>query len=211
MTTRDALLALGADQLSLWERFLASVGAEPEAIAHIGDSSVDLPAEIDNHSWLERFYHSSNEGMKGRLTCMRIHSGHPIGPPLRLVTIEPPWFENAVNSSCIPTGSYLCTKEETEKDIGGFRFWYLVHDVPGRSEILLHPGNWAGNEVGNYSDSRGCILPGQAHASLRPPGGATCQEAVAESRDACVQLQTYFESEPFTLHISGFGTLNESG
>lgn len=74
----------------------------------------------------------------------RLHAG-----PLSLWTIERPWLDNKRNESCIPDGEY---------ELSHFRHaaWgdaWLLHDVPNRSEILIHPANYA-------HELRGCIAPG---------------------------------------------------
>lgn len=64
-------------------------------------------------------------------------------------SLELPWRDNKVEVSCIPTGTYQVVKHISPKF--GKCFW--VKNVPGRSEILIHRGNF-------YSDILGCILPG---------------------------------------------------
>jgi len=66
------------------------------------------------------------------------------------VTLEPDWKGNKRNISCIPTGSYLCQRTQSWR----FGKAFLVREVPGRSNILLHKGNWIRN-------TRGCILLGR--------------------------------------------------
>ena len=64
-------------------------------------------------------------------------------------TLELPWRDNARNDSCIPPGVYRLTKASSPR----FAECFYVHDVPGRSGILIHPGNV-------LADTKGCILPG---------------------------------------------------
>ena len=64
-------------------------------------------------------------------------------------TIEPAWKDNQQNISCIPPGTYEVVKHLSPNF--GRTFWLL--DVPGRSEILIHVGNFRKN-------TRGCILVG---------------------------------------------------
>lgn len=64
-------------------------------------------------------------------------------------TIELPWKDNARNISCIPDGCYLLEIWYTDR----FKHHLVVKDVPGRSEILIHPANNALKEL------RGCIAP----------------------------------------------------
>ncbi len=64
-------------------------------------------------------------------------------------TIELPWRDNKRNGSCIPEGRYRLGLYPSRK----FGMRLLVHDVQGRSGILLHAANDA------TKDLRGCIAP----------------------------------------------------
>lgn len=64
-------------------------------------------------------------------------------------TCERPWRNNKVGDSCIPEGTYECTNRTSKK----YKNHWLVNNVPGRSYILIHPGN-------HINHTRGCILPG---------------------------------------------------
>lgn len=68
-------------------------------------------------------------------------------PPL--VTLEPPWRNNAPKLSSIPLGTYLCQRVNSPK----FGDTFEVTDVEGRENILFHTGNWV-------KDTEGCILLG---------------------------------------------------
>ena len=63
-------------------------------------------------------------------------------------TTELPWRHNARNVSCIPWGAYKLGWENSPK----FGRRLHVLDVPERSHILLHAGNWQRNTLG-------CIMP----------------------------------------------------
>jgi len=65
-------------------------------------------------------------------------------------SLELPWLDNQRNISCIPTGTYKARKHYSPKF--GKCLW--LQDVPNRSEILIHSGNF-------YSDILGCILIGK--------------------------------------------------
>lgn len=68
----------------------------------------------------------------------------------QVFTLEEPWRDNQPNVSCIPEGSYRCIIAWSN------RFQRLMPrllDVPGRSGILIHPGN-------TLKDTSGCILVG---------------------------------------------------
>src|SRR5690554_544433 len=62
--------------------------------------------------------------------------------------LELPWKNNARRISCIPTGRYEAIKHRSPRF--GQSFWLL--NVPNRSEILIHSGNF-------HTDTLGCILP----------------------------------------------------
>lgn len=66
------------------------------------------------------------------------------------LTLELPWANNEPNKSCIPKGEYLC-KKVISPHRGEV---YQVMDVPNRTAILIHKGNWT-------TDSLGCILVGE--------------------------------------------------
>ena len=59
-------------------------------------------------------------------------------------------------NKAIPTGQYICKPIESPKFGGTFQ----VQDVPGRSNILFHPGN-------TVEDTAGCVLIGESFGKLR--------------------------------------------
>ena len=63
-------------------------------------------------------------------------------------TVERPWKDNIVNVSCIPKGTYLC---KNNHDSPKFGKTISVKNVVGRTDILMHVGNFV-------EDSLGCIL-----------------------------------------------------
>ena len=71
-------------------------------------------------------------------------------------TLEPPDNENAANISSIPAQQYAVTPYASVK----YPRHYQVLGVPGRSKILIHPGN-------TTADTAGCILLGQTIGKLR--------------------------------------------
>lgn len=74
-------------------------------------------------------------------------------------TLELPWKNNERQISCIPKGLYTAKKHSSPKF--GQSFW--LQNVPGRSEILVHPGNYT-------SQILGCILPGDRHSDINGDG-----------------------------------------
>ena len=94
------------------------------------------------------------------------------GRPICL-TLEDPWLDNERNISCIPSGVYYCVSFISTR----FGKTYYVEDVPSRSGIIFHSGNWAGvpgvSKGKEAGDTQGCILPGSRFGRLRWRGGAT--------------------------------------
>jgi hypothetical protein len=72
-------------------------------------------------------------------------------------TLELPWKDNQHNISCIPEGEYMVLKMPPTAKRKYQYFW--VQDVPDRSSILFHPGNYT-------HDILGCILPGESFADM---------------------------------------------
>lgn len=108
-------------------------------------------------------------------------------------TLELPWRNNRPGMSCIPRGAYDCVWRVSPK----FGPCYHILDVPGRSNILFHHGNYAGDKLkGLRTDSLGCILLGNKHGVL---GG---QKAVTGSRAARTAFETRLDKSPFLLTIS---------
>lgn len=70
-------------------------------------------------------------------------------------TLELPWKKNQRNSSCIPSGTYRVKKRYSAK----YKHHYHILNVPNRSYILIHHGNF-------YTDIRGCILVGKSFADM---------------------------------------------
>jgi len=157
---------------------------------------LDQLREVPNAALLER-RRTGPEGTFGVLTVKAVGR-----EPMQFATAELPWKGNERNVSCIPAGQYLCEFGPTGKTVGGMSSWYHVRDVSGRSGILIHVGNWAGDKsAGYHTDSEGCILAGLSFGKLPPPGHSVPQQCVLHSRDACTQLHDYFEPAPFMLEI----------
>ena len=111
-----------------------------------------------------------------------------------LVSAEPPWKDNRENLSCIPPGTYECEINHSPH----FGLCPEVLNVPGRTHVRMHAGNWAGDvELGRRSDSEACILPGMKRGILRPQG-LPPQPAVLESGKALGEvMRAVCEGEPF--------------
>ena len=82
----------------------------------------------------------------GRIICM-------------LKTLELPWKNNQRRVSCIPEGTYNVKVHQSPKF--GWCLW--IQDVPGRSEILIHVGNYTRQILG-------CVLSGVMHDDIDNDG-----------------------------------------
>lgn len=111
-----------------------------------------------------------------------------------LYTCEEEARGNQPRVSCIPAGTYTCKRRRSEKfnmDV------YEVENVPGRSAILIHPGN-------TTEDTEGCILPGLSIGVLDIPDDAGNTEprlSVLSSRIAFARLLRA-GGDSFTLTIT---------
>lgn len=73
-----------------------------------------------------------------------------VGTSLLFHTMEDDWADNVRGQSCIPAGTYTLVRTTFHKhDLPTFE----VTGVPGRSRILIHPGN-------TEEDVEGCIALG---------------------------------------------------
>lgn len=97
-----------------------------------------------------------------------------------LHTLELNWKDNQQNISCIPTGEYHCEIVHSPK----FGKVYEVKNVPGRTHILIHIGNWV-------KDTNGCILVGLSRS----------ETMIKNSADALGQLLNEMKNKPFKLEI----------
>ena len=106
--------------------------------------------------------------------------------------LELPWRDNLQRRSCIPEGDYTCQIVRSPR----FGRVYHVTGVPGRSAVLIHSGNFAGNiDLGFKSHVEGCILLGEKVGTLDK------QRAVLVSRPAVTRFMRALEEKPFTLEI----------
>jgi hypothetical protein len=102
---------------------------------------------MDNLIRLDRAYLPDGSGTLG---CWQIDQA-------RFHTLERPWFGNSRNTSCIPEGVYVMglrrstVVERTSN--GAYSRGWEIQDVPGRSFIMCHVGNYVRN-------SEGCVLIG---------------------------------------------------
>jgi hypothetical protein len=74
-------------------------------------------------------------------------------------SLELPWKDNQRSVSCIPEDIYKVRKRLADESGSRDYDHFMVMDVPNRSYILWHAGNF-------YWDIEGCILMGQAHIDI---------------------------------------------
>ena len=126
-----------------------------------------------------------------KVTLTRYETG-PEGTYSNLVTdsgyqcygMELPWNDNRVDESCIPDGVYNCVMGESPK----FGNVFGIKDVPGRSDILIHPANWTRQLLG-------CVALGRAVGLVLGIKG------LMSSRDAIDGFVNDMDRGPFALTI----------
>lgn len=107
-------------------------------------------------------------------------------------TLELPWRDNRRSISCVPTGEYVVKIYQSPR----FGTVYHLQNVEGRTYILFHSGNYAGDRSkGLKTHSEGCILFGKSR------GWIGNQRAVLNSRLAQREFQRLMNSENFKLVI----------
>ncbi len=107
-------------------------------------------------------------------------------------TLELPWRENFRSVSCIPAGEYDVKIRISPK----YGEIYWVTEVPGRSFILIHSGNWAGDTSKGYKTHvNGCILLGKQRGILAG------QWAVLNSRITVRRFMQEMNNNPFKLRV----------
>lgn len=103
-------------------------------------------------------------------------------PPI--FTLENPWRKTPKDSR-IPYGEYQCEPYSGTK----YKDVYIVNDVPGRSAILFHWGNYE-------SDTEGCILVGLGAGEMNN------RPAITHSKAAFKIFRRLIGDEPFHLIIN---------
>jgi len=109
-------------------------------------------------------------------------------------TLEPNWYDNIRQYSCIPQGTYDVIIRISPK----YGKIYWVTKVDGRIWILMHSGNYGGDSrLGLKTHTMGCILLGKSKGYL---GG---QRAVLNSRITINKFYKLMNNEQFKLNIIG--------
>jgi hypothetical protein len=140
-------------------------------------------AESAGNATLQR-EKSTDGGTFGKLTL-------PDGTTFN--TLELPWRNNESGKSCIPPGTYKVETRNSPKFGPGT---YEVKGVPGRTAILIHSGNYAGNvDKGQKSNVEGCILLGFSRSTQ------SGQPMIQESRAAMQAFTEKMAGRPFVLTV----------
>lgn len=107
-------------------------------------------------------------------------------PVLSRKTIELPDNGNQKNTSCIPEGAYDVEKitSSTRGEV------FYVKDVPGRTGILIHKGNYA---AGSHVDTLGCILPGMGFEDINDDGNIDVFDSTRAMNDLLAVLPDKFK------------------
>lgn len=101
--------------------------------------------------------------------------------------IEPSWVHNIQYISCIPIGMYRVVLRTSDR----YKEHLHIQDVPGRSLILIHIGNFRRNTTG-------CILPG---VRFQYNDDHRCFDTV-ESGNAMNDILSLFGTEARLLEIA---------
>ena len=99
-------------------------------------------------------------------------------------TLELPWNDNKKQISCIPKGKYNVEKRQSTK----YKNHFHVLDVPNRSYILIHQGNY------NWH-TKGCILVGKTLTDINGDGLRDVTSSVATMNKLNKILPNYFKLE----------------
>lgn len=129
---------------------------------------------------------STDEGTFGRL-----HAEY-IDGVFECETLELPWRNNKRCLSCIPLGNYAVEWSHS----GRFGQCYRLRDVPDRSGILIHAGNYGGDRTLGYKTNiEGCILLGMQRGKFKG------QKAILQSKHALDAFVEFMGEKDFRLTI----------
>lgn len=96
-----------------------------------------------------------------------------------VLTLERPWVNNEQNVSCIPAGRYRCRKIRSPK----FGNTYEICDVPNRTHVLFHKGNY-------LHETEGCILIGEEF------NGTWDKPFISSSERGFLEFMRYLDGAP---------------
>jgi hypothetical protein len=103
-------------------------------------------------------------------------------------TLEKPWLNNQHSISCIPAGTYTALWNFMG-DMNAYH--YELQNVPGRTGIFMHPGNFV-------VDSEGCILLGATDAIM-----SGNEMDITSSVLTVEQFETLGDKQPIVITIIG--------
>jgi len=106
--------------------------------------------------------------------------------------MELPERDNQPNFSRIPRGRYL-VKYLPRSGSGKYHDVYHITDVPGRSGILIHGGNYAGDtDLGYRTDSWGCFLPASRIGAINGQVAGLASRAALRKLHQATQRQDFY-------------------
>jgi len=112
-------------------------------------------------------------------------------------SLELPNRDNQKNISSIPKGEYICKIRKSPR----FGVTFHVTNVKGRTYILMHSANFAGDtQKGYQSHLNGCISMGKRKGAFKNKFGNK-QKAILSSRKAVREFNESMDNEPFKLII----------
>lgn len=102
-------------------------------------------------------------------------------------TLEKPYKDNQRGISSIPRGIYECKWTFSPKFL---RYTYEVLNVPNRSAIRIHKGNY-------FFDIQGCILLGDGYSDLNKDG----KQDILNSTVTIKKFEALLNKQTFKLKI----------
>lgn len=113
-------------------------------------------------------------------------------------SLELPWRDNMRQKSCIPVGQYVCALVKSPR----FGNVYGIQNVPGRTHVLIHSANLAGDvDKGWTTQLHGCISLHMRSGVMRNKAGVM-QQAGLVSKPAVSRLMEWADGQPFELEIT---------
>jgi len=100
-------------------------------------------------------------------------------------TLELQWLDNTRSKSCIPEGTYKVIKRLAHEKRKYNHFH--ITNVPGRSYILIHTGNYS-------SQILGCVLVGDRHIDINKDG-------LLDVANSTVTLQKLYDKMPAEFEL----------
>lgn len=118
-------------------------------------------------------------------------------------SLELPWVDvnrdgiGDPQRSCITPGTYICKWHRSPK----YGMCYEVTGVKGRSHILIHPANLAGDvDAGWQSQLLGCIALGEGISKITNKHGKL-QKCITSSRDAIKRFHDWANERDIELTV----------